>query len=214
MFKDRREAGRRLAERLSRLKGEDCIVLSIPRGGVEVGFEIAKELEADLDVVVPRKLGAPGNSELAIGAVAEDGSIVLNEDIVSFLGVDEEYIREEARRQLAEIKRRVSAYRAGGEARVKGRVVILVDDGVATGATIKAAIKSVKSKGPKKLIVAIPVGPKSVVEELKGEVDEVVCLEAPRSFYAIGEFYEDFRQLDDDYVRELLAEALSWKKPR
>lgn len=213
-FKNRREAGRMLAERLSWLKREDCIVLSIPRGGVEIGFEVAKALRSDLDVVVPRKLGAPSNPELAIGAIAEDESIALNEDIISFLGVDKRYVKEEARRQLGEIKRRLKVYRVGGEPRIEGRVVVLVDDGIATGATIKAAIKSIKAKGPKKLILAVPVGPESVIEELKEEVDEVVCIKAPMRFYAIGEFYDDFRQLDDDYVRTLLTEALSWKEPR
>lgn len=205
MFKDRVEAGQRLAWALSDYKGKDAVVLAIPRGGVVVGHQVAEELGAPLDIIVPRKIGAPGNPELAIGAVTQDGSLMLDPRLVEILGVPEGYIEEEARRQMDEIARRMSKYR-GERPRpdLEGKIVILVDDGIATGATIRAAITSIRKQRPALLVVAVPVGPPREMENLKGEVDRVVCLMTPEPFYAIGQFYGDFSQTSDEEVNELL----------
>ncbi len=205
MFKNREEAGRRLAERLSRYRGQDTVVLAIPRGGVVVGFEVAKALGASLDIIVPRKIGAPHNPELAIGAVAQDGSMMLDTELVAYLGVSAGYVREEAERQIREIGRRMELYRGKKPyPKLEGRTVIIVDDGIATGATMRAAVASVRKQRPAKLIVAIPVGPPDRVDSLRGEVDEVVCLSTPESFLAVGEFYQDFSQTEDETVIRLL----------
>lgn len=205
MFKDRVEAGQRLAWALSDYKGKDAVVLAIPRGGVVVGHQVAEELGAPLDIIVPRKIGAPGNPELAIGAVTQDGSLMLDPRLVEILGVPEGHIEEEARRQMDEIARRMSKYR-GERPRpdLEGKIVILVDDGIATGATIRAAITSIRKQRPALLVVAVPVGPPREMENLKGEVDRVVCLMTPEPFYAIGQFYGDFSQTSDEEVNELL----------
>jgi len=205
IFSDRVEAGRRLAEALKGYEGREAVVLAIPRGGVVVGYQVAKRLEAPLDVIAPRKIGAPHNPELAIGAVAEDGTIILDEGLVRSLGVPESYIGEESGRQREEIRRRLRLYR--GEApypELEGRVVILVDDGVATGSTAKAALASIRRRGPEEVVVAVPVAPPSTARELEGEADRVVCLYTPEPFYAIGQFYGDFSQTSDEEVVRLL----------
>jgi putative phosphoribosyl transferase len=204
-FADRVEAGRRLALAFRGFAGKNAIVLAIPRGGVVVGYEIADELSLPLDVIIPRKIGAPDNAELAIGAMTEDGTIILDERLVSYLGVSQDYVREESARQKSEIERRLKVYR-GNEPypNLKGRDVIVVDDGIATGSTMKAALASVKNKGARTVIVAVPVGPPSTIEELNKQADRVVCLYNPEYFQAIGQFYVDFNQTTDEEVIALL----------
>jgi len=206
MFKDRVEAGRLLGERLLAYKGKEIVVFAIPRGGVIVAYEVATMLDCPLDLIVPRKIGAPLQPELAIGAVAHDGTIVLNHQLVETLGISESYINEEAKRQIQEIERRMRKYR--GEKRpyltLKGKTVILVDDGIATGATVRAAILSLRKQEPASVIIAVPVGPSDTVESLGKEADEVVCLESPEDFYAIGQFYEEFPQASDEEVIALM----------
>ncbi|HVP29836.1 MAG TPA: phosphoribosyltransferase [Myxococcota bacterium] len=208
IFQDRRDAGRRLAEELARFKGPDTVVLALPRGGVPVGFEIAKALGAKLDLLLVRKIGAPYQPELAVAAVVdgEQTEIVRNDDLIRELGLDDAYVREEAERQVAEIERRRGLYLAGREpVAVAGRTAIVVDDGVATGATMRAALRAVRRRSPARLVLAVPVAPPDTVERLRGEVDELVCLSTPAYFGAIGAFYDDFHQLEDDEVRELLG---------
>jgi putative phosphoribosyl transferase len=185
--------------------GRDAIVLAIPRGGVIVGFEIAEALGIPLDIIIPRKIGAPDNPELAIGAMTEDGTIILNEMLTKYLRVSEDYIRKESEKQRLEIERRLKLYReASPYPSLKNREVIIVDDGIATGSTMKAALASVRRRGAKTVVIAIPVGPLSTIKELEKEANRVVCLHTPESFYAIGQFYEDFTQTGDEEVIKLL----------
>ena len=205
MFSDRKEAGEILAEKLEKLRLENPVVLAIPRGGVVVGYEVARKLKAPLDVIVPRKLGAPGNPELAIGAVAEDGTIILDSSLIDYLEVDEEYIKKEKERQVKEIKRRLNAYRGRfSRLEIERRDVVIVDDGIATGATIRAAIASARKRKPASLTLAVPVAPPSTIEKLREEVDRIVCVSTPEPFFAIGLFYTDFRQTTDEEVIRLL----------
>lgn len=204
VFSDRHEAGRRLAKALEHLRHRRPCVIAIPRGGVVVGREIADHLDAPIEVVVPRKLRAPFNPEFAIGAVAEGGAVVLDED--SARGIDQGYIDGEIAAQEAEIERRVRVYR--GERRIpslKGWTAIVTDDGIATGATMVAALRSVRALGPARLVAAVPVAPPEGVARLAEEADEVVCLSAPVMFQAVGQFYDDFTQLEDATVCALLA---------
>lgn len=205
LFANRVDAGRRLASALAGAVGKDAIVLAIPRGGVVVGFEVAKALDIPLDVIIPRKIGAPENPELAVGAVTEDGTIVLNSSLVNYLRVPESYIKEESELQRQEIERRLKAYRANTPyPNLKDRDVIIVDDGIATGATMKAALASVRNKGARTVIMAVPVGPPSTIKEMEKDADRIVCLQTPEAFYAIGQFYEDFAQTTDEEVIRLL----------
>jgi len=207
---DRQDAGRRLARELRRFRDSDPVVLALPRGGVPVGFEIAQALGAPLDLVLVRKIGAPFQPELAVAAVVdgETPETVENEDVMAELSLTEDYVREEAARQLLEIERRRKLYLEGRQpVPVEGRTAIVVDDGIATGATMRAALRAVRRRKPARLVLAVPVAPPDTLEELRREVDEVVCLATPAFFGAIGAFYEDFRQLEDDEVRELLARA-------
>ncbi len=205
LFKDRADAGKRLASALTGAVDKKAIVLAIPRGGVVVAFEVAQKLKLPLDVIIPRKIGAPGNPELAIGAITEDGSTFLDKNMINYLQVSQAYIQNESKRQKAEIERRLKVYRGDSQPpNLKGRDVIIVDDGIATGATMKAALSSVLKSGVKKVVVAIPVGPPSTIEELEKQADKVVCLQTPESFYAIGEFYDSFVQTDDEEVIRLL----------
>jgi predicted phosphoribosyltransferase len=207
LLKNRVEAGKRLAEALKEVSN-NAIVLAVPRGGVVVGYEVAKALHVPLDVVIAKKIGAPGNPELAIGAVAEDGTLLLDANTVDMLNVSQAYIRDEVENQKAEIKRRLQRYRGDAPPpQVLNREVIVVDDGVATGATLKATLRSLRKRGAKPLVVAVPVGPKDTVAALKTEADRVVCLHTPELFYAIGEFYEDFDQTADQEVIELLEKS-------
>ena len=185
--------------------GKGAIVLAIPRGGVVVGFEVAHALNISLDLIIPRKIRAPDNPELAIGALTEDGTVILDDELMKYLHVSEGYVREESERQRLEIERRLKLYR--GDApypSLKNREVVIVDDGIATGSTMKAAVASVRMRGAKTILVAAPVGPFSSIEELKREADNVICLYTPEPFYAIGQFYEDFTQTSDEEVRRLL----------
>jgi putative phosphoribosyl transferase len=183
------------------------LVLAIPRGGVVVGYEIAQTLHLPLDVIIPHKLGAPYNAELAIGAITEDGSTVLDDNLITDLGVSQDYITKESERQKKEIERRLMLYRQNQpNLYLKGKDVIVVDDGIATGSTMKAALLSVKNKGARSITVAIPVGPPSTIKELEKRANRVVCLYLPEYFQAIGQFYDDFSQTTDDEVIGLLRE--------
>jgi predicted phosphoribosyltransferase len=209
MFKDRRDAGIQLVERLSHYKNKDnLLVLALPRGGVVPGFEIAKALNAPLDVLIVRKIGFPGQPEFAIGAVSETGAVSMNQSIVNRHNVSGDYIKEETARKKEEIARRVELYRGGrGIENLEGRTVILVDDGVATGATMKAGIAALKKEKIVKLVIALPVAPPSTAEELRHMVDEVICLETPEDFAAVGGYYLDFTQVTDEEVVALLKAA-------
>jgi putative phosphoribosyl transferase len=205
LFADRVDAGKRLAQALRGHVGKDAVVLAIPRGGVVVGYEVTKTLALYLDVIIPRKIGAPNNPELAIGAMTEDGTILLDDRLVDYLHVSQEYVKEESEAQKAEIRRRLKLYRGDIPYPIlKGREVILIDDGIATGSTMKAALASVRKRGAKSVIIAIPVGPPSTIKELEKEADRVFCLYTPEVFYAIGQFYEDFTQTRDEEVIRLL----------
>ena len=204
-FADRVEAGKRLAQALKDLVGEDTIVLAIPRGGVVVGYEVARALGLPLDVIIPRKIGAPSNPELAIGAMTEDGTVLLDEMLVEQLRVSATYIQQESEAQKKEIQRRLNLYRGDVPyPSLENRDVILVDDGIATGSTMKAALASVRNRQAKSVTIAIPVGPPTTIRELEEKADHVVCLHTPEAFYAIGQFYENFAQTRDEEVTELL----------
>lgn len=209
-FEDRRDAGRRLGAALVHLAPAHPLVLALPRGGVPVAFEVARMLRAPLDLLFVRKLGAPGQAELGLGAVVDgaDPQLVLNEDIVRQLGPNPNYIRAEMRRQLAEIERRRRVY-AGYDppAEVARRTVIIVDDGVATGGTVKAALRGVRKNYPAHLVLAVPVAPLDSIADLAGECDEIVCLATPESFYGVGAHYADFEQTSDEEVIRLMEEA-------
>lgn len=206
-FSNRVDAGKRLVTALKDFTTKNGIVLTIPRGGVVVGYEIAKALNLPLDVIIPHKLGAPDNPELAIGAVAEDGTTVLDDNLITYMGVSREYIREESERQKREIQRRLKMYRQDAPyPNLKGLDVIIVDDGIATGSTMKAALASVKNRGAASVTVAVPVGPPSTIKDLKKQADRVVVLSTPEYFQAIGQFYTDFSQTTDEEVIRLLKD--------
>jgi putative phosphoribosyl transferase len=206
-YTNRVQAGQKLASKLTHV-APDALVLAVPRGGVVVGYEVAHAFNLPLDVIVTKKIGAPGNPELAIGAVAEDGTLLVDQNLVTALNVPQSYIRKEAETQKAEIQRRLQNYRGTNLApQVADRMVIVVDDGVATGATLKAALRSLRKRVAKPLVVAVPVGPPETIAELKREADQVVCPYTPDPFYAIGEFYSDFEQTTDQEVRDLLQKA-------
>jgi len=206
MFQDRRDAGRRLGERLADMHFERPVVLAIPRGGVEVGVETARAINAELDVALVRKLRHPAQPELAIGAVGEEGEPYVNERTA--VGLDREAIDHEVRQRREELQERSSRYReAKSVASLEGRDAILVDDGVATGSTMEAALRVTRARGPRRVIVALPVAPPAAVDRLSGEADEVVCLDAPESFAAVGQFYERFDQTTDEQVVQLLHES-------
>ncbi len=208
-FPNRTEAGRQLAEKLVKYAGrEDVIVLGLPRGGVPVAFEVAQRLGAPLDVFIVRKLGVPGFEELAVGAIASGGVRVLNQDVVRALPNAEEAIEAVTARETAELERREKSYRNGRPApELRDRVVILVDDGLATGATMRAAVAALRQCRVAKIVVAAPVGAPDTCREFEDEVDEIVCATAPEFFQAVGQYYEDFSQTSDDEVRGLLARA-------
>ncbi|MHA1364391.1 MAG: phosphoribosyltransferase [Candidatus Freyarchaeota archaeon] len=208
LFRDRVEAGTKLAKELQAYKRENPVVLAIPRGGVVVGYEVARELGAPLDIVIPRKIPSPHNPELGVGAVAQDGTVIINQQIKEYLNVSDEYIQEEAERQIREIERRMRTYRGDREPfPVKDRVVILVDDGIATGVTMRAAIRSLRKQTPRKIVVAVPVAPPRTIKKIEEEADEVVCLLAYEPFEAVGQFYMDFRQTTDSEVINLLQKS-------
>jgi predicted phosphoribosyltransferase len=209
VFQDRQEAGKQLAARLQDYRGkENLLVLALPRGGVTVGYEVARELRCPLDVLIVRKIGCPGNPELAAGAVSETGTRVLNEDVISMQRISQEYLDGETERQRLEIARRLTAYR-GGETigSLAAKTVILVDDGVATGATMKAAAATLQREGLAKLVVAVPVAPPDTAREIAPTVDEWVCLDTPARFAAVGQFYRNFTQVEDAEVVAMLKKA-------
>jgi predicted phosphoribosyltransferase len=210
MFRDRRDGGRRLARALDRFRGADAVVLALPRGGVPVGFEVAEALDAAFDLILVRKIGAPGHEELALGAVV-DGvhpQLVLNEHVVDLIQPPPGYIEAAQKRGLAEIERRRLAYLGDSKAiEIKGRIAIVVDDGIATGATMKAALRGTRRSEPLRLVLATPVAPKAAVGEFAAECDETVVLATPDPFDAVGLFYRDFAQTSDEEVVQLLAKA-------
>jgi predicted phosphoribosyltransferase len=207
-FRDRIEAGRQLGARLRESAGSDALVLGLARGGVPVAYEVARALDAQLDVLVVRKLGVPGHPELAMGAVAPGGTRVLNESVLRGLRIPDDLIERVTVREAAEIERRERVYRRGtAAAAVLGRTVIVVDDGLATGASMRAAIASVRRAGAQRTIVAVPTGAAQTCDELREIADAVVCLTTPEPFLAVGLWYEDFSPTSDDEVRALLARA-------
>ena len=210
VFKDRRDAGRSLAERLTRYAG-NATVMAIPRGGVPIGYEISRRLGIPLDLIMPRKLPIPSEPEAGFGAIAPDGTVVLNEGMVRYLGLSKKEIDQISISVLSEVRRRVREYRGDKPLPdLKHKTVIVVDDGLATGYTMIAAVRAIKKSSPKKVIVAIPCSPESSVERLKKEADEVVCLfEQPYGSFAVASYYEDFPDLTDDEVKSLIKEAIS-----
>lgn len=208
-FRDRREAGERLAEALAAHAGDpELLVLALPRGGVEVGAEVARRMGAPLDVILVRKLGVPGHEELAMGAIASGGVRVLSEDVIDALGISDREIAAVAAAEEQELDRRERAYRGRRRpADPTGKTVILVDDGLATGATMRAAGAVIRGQGPRRLIVAVPVGAAATCAELRALADEVVCVRMPEPFHSVGEWYEDFQPTSDDEVRRLLTAA-------
>ena len=215
IFSNREEAGERLAAALDDLKGEDVVVLGIPRGGVVVARQVAKALDAQLDIVVTKKIGAPEEPEFAIGAVTQEGEVVLNEQAIKLLGIEPSYLKSEAARLAQEVKERTARFRGDRPSlQLKGRMVVIVDDGVATGSTVSAAVRSARRQGPSSVVVAVPVAPEEAVMELSKEADRVVCLATPEPFFAIGQFYEDFDQVQDEDVRAILDEQQQGRATR
>jgi putative phosphoribosyl transferase len=210
-FRDRREAGRVLAEELAAYRGKDgLLVLGLARGGVPVGWEVAAALRAELDVFLVRKLGVPQWSELAMGALASGGGVVMNDNVLSSLSISDEQVREVVDRETAELNRREQAYRGGRPvADPHGKTVIVVDDGIATGASMLAAVRALRASSPESIVVAVPVGPQSVFKLLAQEADDVVCATMPNDFEAVGQVFVDFHQVSDDEVRDLLATPTS-----
>lgn len=208
MFTDRTQAGQRLAAALLHLKDRAPVILALPRGGVVVGWEVARALGAPLDLVLVRKIGAPGQPELAAAAVVdgEEPEMVVNDDVVGTFAVPATYLEQERARQVQEIERRRSLY-LGGRARAEigDRTAVVVDDGIATGATVRVALRAVRRRKPARTVLAVPVAPPDTIEALRSEADEIVCLETPALFGAISAFYADFRQVTDDEVTALLA---------
>lgn len=206
-YYDRAEAGRVLSASLKQYKGRDVLVLGIPRGGVPVAAEVATALEAALDVIVARKLGAPGQPELAIGAVTSNGGRFLNDEVIEGFGVTNAYLRKVTAAETAEARRREEKFRGGRPpAPIQGRTVIVVDDGLATGATMRASVRSVRLHQPSRLIVAVPVGSQEACADLRNEADEVVCVYEPDVFWAVGLHYENFEPTLDEEVAEILQQ--------
>lgn len=204
MFANREEAGDLLALKLLDYEEKDCIVLAIPRGGVVVARRVAKRLKAPLDLIIPRKIGAPQNPEFALGAVTLNGTVVMNPS-ANHLGIPPDYIQREVKRQKEEIKRRMKEYRGDKPLpSVSAKIVILIDDGIATGSTVLAAIATLEKQRAKKIILAVPVAPPDTVKRLRRRVDQLICLETPELFYAVGQFYQDFTQTTDEEVIEIL----------
>jgi putative phosphoribosyl transferase len=207
VFNNRLSAGRALADALEKFKPENPVVLGIPRGGVIVAAEVAAILGCDFDLIIPRKIGAPGNPELAIGAVAGEDMVLINEDLADRLGASKTYLNEEIRRQNEEIRRRRRLY--FGDAPpidLTGRTALVVDDGLATGYTALAAVRAVREARPAKIVLAVPVGPVQTVSDLRKEVDEMICLYTPEPFFAVGQFYAEFAQVTDEEVVDKLKE--------
>ena len=209
IFRNRQDAGQRLAARLKNYAGRsDVLVLALPRGGVPVAFEVAQQLKAPLDVFLVRKLGVPGHEELAMGAIASGDTRVINEDVVRYLQIPGEVIDAVAADEQRELERREREYRDGKPApQVKDRVVILIDDGLATGSTMRVAAAALRKQNPSRIVVAVPVAPAETCEEFRKEVDEVVCAATPEPFQGVGLWYDNFSQTSDEEVRQLLNRA-------
>jgi predicted phosphoribosyltransferase len=209
-FKDRVEAGRKLADALKEYRGKDIVVLGIPRGGVVVAAEVAKALGAPLDIVVTRKIEAPGEPEFALGAVTQEGDVIMDRQAAGSLGASSEYLEDQIRKKREEVNDRMIRLR--GDApypSLQGKVVLIIDDGIATGSSVSAAVMSVRKRGPQKVVVAVPVAPKDAVETLSEDGTKVICLETPGHFLAIGEFYADFDQVEDIEVNRILKDNSS-----
>jgi predicted phosphoribosyltransferase len=215
-FRDRFEAGRVLASELRHLANRpDVIVLALPRGGVPVGYEVAKELNAPLDVFVVRKLGVPGHEELAMGAIASGGIRVLNENVIQSLGIPNSVVDMVAAKEERELERRERQYRDDRPPLdIRGRTVILVDDGLATGSSMRVAVRALRNKNPARIIVAVPVASADTCAELESEANQVICAVTPEPFWAVGQWYTDFSQTSDEEVRDLLRQAASLPKPK
>jgi len=202
-FKDRQQAGKLLAKKLQKYKGKDTIILAIPRGGLVIGFELAKALNAPLDILVTKKIGYPGDPEYAIGAVGPNNKFIVTEK-----SIEKSYIDEQVKKITAAIHEKYKKYKGKVEIpQLKGKTVIIADDGIATGSTMVISIEIVKQQKPKKVVIAIPVGPPETIDKLNRQVDEVICLEQPEVFFAIGEFYEYFPQVEDEEAIKYLKEA-------
>jgi putative phosphoribosyl transferase len=214
IFKDRKDAGERLAGKLHAYRGQNPLILAVPRGGVEVAAPILKKIGGELDLIITRKIGAPSQPELAIGAVTNDDSVLLNGDLISRIGVDQDYINQAIAKEKEEIRRRFKLYR--GERvlpEVENRRVILVDDGVATGYTLLMAIRSLQKLNPTELVLAVPVGPPETLKKLEQEVSQLICLQAPNLFSAVGQFYQNFNQVSDEEVINILNNLWMQEKP-
>ncbi len=212
-FQNRREAAQLLCRQLEEYKIKKPVVLGIPRGGLVIASEIARFLDTELDIALAHKLGAPGNPELAIGAVVEGGKIFLDEDILRHVGADEKFIRREVKDQLEVIHERAREYRAiHPKVKLKNRIVIVTDDGAARGLTMQAALWGIRHENPEKLICALPVAPSDAVKKLARYADEVICLRSPAHFMALGQFFQDFNQVTEEQVKEILKESVVRKK--
>jgi len=205
LFRNRTEAGRKLAAALKEFEGQDVVVLGIPRGGVVVADEVARALGAPLDIVVTRKIEAPGEPEYALGAVTQEGDVIMDRQAAESLGASQEYLDAQIRQKRAEVAERTKKFRGNAPyPSLEGKVVIIVDDGIATGSSVEAAVMSVRKRRPKEIVVAVPVAPRDAVETLTGDGTRVVCLETPGPFLAIGEFYSTFDQVEDEEVSRIL----------
>jgi len=215
-FRDRTEAGRLLAQTLREYANrDDVVVLALPRGGVPVGFEVAKELNAPLDVFVVRKLGLPGQEELAMGAIASGGARVLNRELIRTLGIPDEVVEQVTQEEQCELERREREYRDGRPpVDVHGKTAILVDDGLATGSSMRVAVLALKQKEPAQIVVAVPVAPRDSCAELESVADKVICAVTPEPFWGVGQWYADFSQTSDEEVRDLLRRAAGFPAHR
>jgi len=209
IFENRRDAGKQLAKELSEFKGQnDAIVLGLPRGGIPVAYEVAKALELPLDVFIVRKLGVPGQPELAMGAIASGDIKVMNESVVRNAGISDQQIEEVAHKEKEELKKREKAYRgARPDIDLQGKTVLIVDDGLATGASMRAAISALREHNPKKIIAAIPTAPRDTCQEFESEVDQIICLRTPSPFWGVGGSYQNFSQTTNEEVRTFLNKA-------
>lgn len=209
IFKDRAEAGKKLVEKLKKYKGDkSAIVIGLPRGGVVTAFEVARSLNIKLDIIVTRKIGAPMQPELAVGALTQNGEPILDRDLIATLSVSDNDLKPIIQAERQEAKRRLELYRGNKEPLdLNGMVAILVDDGVATGATMRAAIQTAHTLGAKKIVVAVPVSPKDALKKIRNEADEVVCLATPDVFFGVGRFYQEFAQTEDEQVISLLTDT-------
>ncbi len=205
-FRNRKEAGRKLAAKLKDFQDKkNLIVLAIPRGGLVIGRELAESLHCPLDIIVTKKIGAPGNPELAIGAVGAEGEPVINQALAQQVGADKQYLEKEIASRQAEVKRRIEEYRGEKPAvNLKDKLVIITDDGIATGATVEAAVEVARQEEPKKIVVAVPVTARDSLKKLEAKADEVIYLDAPLMFFAVGQFYQEFGQVSDKEVKEIL----------